>query len=206
MVTVLDVGGGAGVILSKLAQHLEHAHGKKVVKYCLDLSPGMLVAQKKNNPDAVKILERDIADTGLGEKEVDLILMIDVLEHVKDPVLVLREIRRIASWAVLKVPLEDTFYYRSMDWVTRGRFRARLIEEIGHVNVYDTKRLLELLERELGSVCLWSYTNVYRYLLGTPQRLPDRVLNLLGLMTYRVSPGVAARLWSDYLVALVRSA
>ncbi len=203
VVTVLDVGGGAGVILRELAKYIATKHGRTVRKYCLDLSPGMLAVQGENNIDAIKKLERDIAQTGLGDKEVDLVLMIDVLEHVPDPVQTLKEIRRISHFALLKVPLEDSLFYRVMDIVTGGKFRQRLIAQIGHINIYNRNNLLVLLEQYGGRVLLSDLTNVYEYLLTTKQRVFDRWFNRLGSWCWRLSPSLAAKIFNDYVVALV---
>lgn len=204
-VTVLDVGGGAGIILRELAAYIHATYGVPVKKYCLDLSPGMLAIQQKNNPDAVKVIEGNIAATGMRDKEVDLVLMIDVLEHVAEPSRVLTEIRRISRAAIFKVPLEDSLYYRVMDRLTRGKFRARLIEKIGHIQVYNAARLRRDVEAGMGPVASAQFTNVYQYLLTTKQRLPDRLFNLVGSLCYRFSPALAAKIFNDYLVLLVRS-
>ena len=53
-INLLDVGGGAGLILKAIATHLEESHALKVNKFALDLSPGILELQQKINPDLKK--------------------------------------------------------------------------------------------------------------------------------------------------------
>ena len=50
-IIILDVGGGAGLILKEISTCIETRYGIIVNKYALDLSPGMLKIQKLNNPD-----------------------------------------------------------------------------------------------------------------------------------------------------------
>lgn len=202
-VTVLDVGGGAGLILKAVADYLSHAHGKTVVKYCLDLSPAILDRQKATNPDAAKAIVGDIAHTPFVDKEVDLLLMIDVLEHVTDPAQTLHEIARISRYALFKVPLEDTVYYHCMDCLTRGKFRERIIASIGHINIYSLDSLPKQLRDHCGEVMETNITNVYRYLLRTPLSLSNRLFQLAGWMVGRLSPSLAARLFHDYMMVLV---
>ena len=44
---ILDVGGGGGLILKKIASEIENNYGIEVNKYALDLSPRALEIQKK---------------------------------------------------------------------------------------------------------------------------------------------------------------
>jgi ubiquinone/menaquinone biosynthesis C-methylase UbiE len=48
-----------------------------------------------------------------GDKEFDLTLLIHVLEHVPDPVEVLKEIDRISKNRVILVPSPDSVFYRA---------------------------------------------------------------------------------------------
>ena len=93
-VTVLDVGGGAGLILKAVSMYINREHNVKVNKIALDLSPDMLERQKSENPDLKRALNEDIRNTSLNNKEIDLTLMIDVLEHVPSPEEALEEVRR----------------------------------------------------------------------------------------------------------------
>jgi ubiquinone/menaquinone biosynthesis C-methylase UbiE len=77
---LLDVGGGAGVILSAVSTYIERNYSMKVNKFGLDLSPAILKIQKKRNPDLKKALNEDIYKTSLTDKEVDVTLLIDLLE------------------------------------------------------------------------------------------------------------------------------
>ena len=72
-VSILDVGGGAGLILKGISSYLEDRYSLTVRKQALDLSPGMLERQKKNNPDLVQALQEDIAHTSLANKSICLL-------------------------------------------------------------------------------------------------------------------------------------
>ncbi|MBU0596629.1 class I SAM-dependent methyltransferase [Patescibacteria group bacterium] len=204
-VTLLDVGGGSGIILSELSKYIVGENAKSVRKYCLDLSPGMLEIQKSNNPDVHKIIQANISDSGISDGEVDLTLMIDVLEHVEDPQRVLREIARISDFALFKVPLENTFYYRLMDILTKGNFRKRIIKKIGHINVYDANSLTRLLERDCGEIIKKDYAGVYEYLFRDKDESKfSRAFNFLGYLVYKVCPRIAGKIFNDYLIVLVK--
>jgi len=201
---ILDVGGGAGVILREISDYLTERFDKKITKICLDLSQGMLEVQKKNNPEA-RIIQGDIGQTDLPDQSIDLVLMIDVLEHVAEPAKVLSEISRVARYAIFKVPLEDTLYYRCMDLITRGKFRKRIIDAIGHINVYNAVTLKTEIEKHCGQIIREDFTGVYGYLWRKKTETAiSRLFNFVGNLFFLISPALAARIFNDYRVILVK--
>jgi ubiquinone/menaquinone biosynthesis C-methylase UbiE len=206
--TILDVGGGAGEILAGAADYLRRAHGKEVTKYVIDLAPTMLQEQVKTNPDIRKPLLGDIRQTTLADKEVDLTLMIDVIEHVPDPNAALREIGRISRYAVFKVPLEDNLYDRIYDTRRKGALRRLRLEQYGHINVYNDSSLKRDVERHLGGVMDSAFANAAAYHLSRPeirQAMSARecLTNQLASSLHRVSGRLASRLFCDFVVLLV---
>ena len=105
-INILDVGGGSGLILNEISSYISEKHGMKINKYALDLTPGMFENQKKINPDILTVLNEDKCNTSIKDSEIDLTLMIDVLEHVANPIKALEELRRISDFVIFKVPLE----------------------------------------------------------------------------------------------------
>ena len=60
---VLDVGGGAGVLLSMIADRLRRTAGRPVTKCAIEFSPEMLEVQKLNNPDLERAEQGSIEAT-----------------------------------------------------------------------------------------------------------------------------------------------
>jgi ubiquinone/menaquinone biosynthesis C-methylase UbiE len=203
-VTVLDVGGGAGIIAREMANYIKSKFGYSTRKFALDLSPGMIEIQKNNNPDMANAVVGDIAHTPYRDKEIDVVLMIDVLEHVTDPEAVLREIARISHYLILKVPLENSLYFKLLNLFTRGKFRERIIAQIGHINVYGMGKLLSEVEKNAGSVVYAGYANAYKYLLTTKQTRVDRWFNRLGSIMYHISPALAGLIFYDFAMVVVK--
>lgn len=206
--TLLDVGGGAGLIGAAVADRIRIAHGIPVATIAMDLSPGMLDVQRRNNPHLDRTLNEDIRTTSLSDKEVDLTLLIDVLEHLADPERALAEVRRISRLVLLKVPLEDNLFLRMKDVLTRGRTRRQAIEQLGHINVYSHHSLKRQIESHLGNIVSVSLCNAYEYVIGTDHfaELPAsvRLRNRIGAGLFRLAPEFTARLLEDYSLMLVR--
>lgn len=196
---VLDCGGGKGLILKAVASHLKDRFAVQTDKYALDLSPGMLEVQKQENPDLQKLLQEDIGQTSLQKKEVDLTMMIDVIEHVNDPVRAMAEIQRFSKYALFKVPLEDNLVPRLWNWARHGKPRREAAAGIGHINYYGFAGIKRDLEKHCGKVICSSFGNVfafYRTALHYRNRpgVYFKWNRALGERLYRWSPRLASGL------------
>lgn len=209
-INVLDVGGGAGLILKSISAHIQERHGIKVNKFVLDLSPGMLKIQKRNNPDIKGVFNEDITKVSLRDKEMDLVLMIDVIEHVSEPLRALKELRRISKFTIFKVPLEDNSYCNILNFLSRGKFRRNNIETSGHINVYNLSKLRNQIEANAGTIADYYFTNVFSCYLN-PEcykgriSLFDRLYYLVASLTYKLSPRLCSYIFTDFVILLVKA-
>jgi 2-polyprenyl-3-methyl-5-hydroxy-6-metoxy-1,4-benzoquinol methylase len=76
---VLDFGCGTGLLSYALA-----AAGKDVVAIDLNLGPLQLVRDQVAFPDSITFIEGDLLTQDLGGRHFDLIVALDVLEHISD--------------------------------------------------------------------------------------------------------------------------
>ena len=207
-ITLLDVGGGAGLILSAVSSYIEKSYNVNVDRYALDLSPGMLKIQRQRNPGLKKALNEDIRRTSLSDKEVDLVLLIDLLEHVSNPVEALEEVRRISSYAIFKVPLVG-YSGRVWNFIKRGKPRRQAIQNLGHINTYTYATLRNQIETYAGTVVNYYFTNVHEYYLNSPfqkNRLgrKSKLAHLSGACIFRFCPQLAALMFNDFCMFLVK--
>jgi len=206
-VNVLDVGGGAGLILKAVGGYIEKSFGVKVNKFALDLSPRMLKIQKKTNSDLKEAINEDIRKTSLSAKEIDLTLLIDVLEHIPNPIEALKEVGRISGFVILKVPLEDNLTRRIWNFVNLGKPRQLRIETIGHINNYNFGSLRQHVEKYTGQMLDFYYTNVFGYFLKMQQNEAKwgfRIRNLTGAYLFRRSPELCSLIFNDFVMVLVK--
>jgi len=208
-INLLDAGGGSGLILKEISDYIEQSYRIKPGKFILDLSPGMLEAQKKNNPELKKILNENIQTTSLDNKEIDLTLMIDLLEHVSNPVEALKEVKRISRFAIFKVPLEDNLTMKMLNFMNRGRLRRDFIDIAGHVNIYNLNKLITQVEAYTGRVLDLYFTNVYDYFLNSgyyksKMKTRNKILNSIAARMFKLSPRMCSFMFNDFVVMLVR--
>ena len=85
----------------------------------------------------------DIARLPFPDRSFDLVLGIEVLEHVPDPAAALRELRRLASAdVVLSVPREPVWRVANM---ARGKYLGALGNTPGHINHWGKRRFAQLV-------------------------------------------------------------
>jgi len=208
-INLLDVGGGAGLILNATSTYMEESYGVKVNKFLLDLSPGMLEIQKKRSPDFKKALNEDIRKTSLSNKEIGLTLMIDVLEHVLDPTEALEEVKRISRFVIFKVPLEDNLLLKTWNFISRGKLRQHTIEVSGHINVYNFGKLRYQIEKHTGQILDFYFTNVFDYLRSSEHyknemKIWDKLINFVAAHVFRLSPKLCSFIFTDFVMLLVK--
>ena len=189
--TVLDVGCGSCRVLSKTLSYLEQAKKDPVTGIGVDVSGGMLRSGVKDS--RLVRLRADCRDIPLHDHSISLALCFDIVEHVSEDDQLIREISRLAEYAVFKVPLELSAY----TWVRGGRKRLRRLQEkYGHVNHYDHKSLISLLNPD-WKIAAENYV-----------KIPGRNLLLDRFQTVLLTIGLSnvfGMLFGGFLIAVARS-
>lgn len=204
---ILDVGGGAGMLLSGVSDYLK-AKDVNVEKYALDMSAEMLRIQVENNPDMSVVLEGSVEKMPIKDKEIDLVLMIDVLEHVADPAAALNELRRIAKYVIFKVPMENNLFYNFLNVIKGGRQRKNIFEKVGHLQFYNPWQLKAQLMKYAGEIIYFKFSNEFSNMLspGYHRRLmiKEKIVFAVARTTYSISPPACSLLFPDSAICLVR--
>jgi SAM-dependent methyltransferase len=121
---VVEIGCGDGALLSELSQR---RFGGSLAGF--DISEAALELARARSIPRVERLER-FDGRRLPAGEFDLAVLSHVLEHVPEPVPLLREAARVARAVVVEVPLERN--------LSGGRSAKRSqSEEIGHLAALD---------------------------------------------------------------------
>jgi SAM-dependent methyltransferase len=127
---VLEVGIGEGEVAQRVAQRYPDA---SVIG--LDL-PDDILAQEWLNRDLTSIFG-DITRLPFPDKSFDLVLAIEVLEHVPHPDLALAELSRVAARdVVVSVPREPLWRIANM---ARGKYWAALGNTPGHIQHWSSR-------------------------------------------------------------------
>jgi SAM-dependent methyltransferase len=124
--TVVEIGCGDGALLAALS-----ARGIGEVLDGFELSPTAAALARKKEVDRVRRVEAyDGVHVPAADDAYELAVLSHVVEHVADPVPLLREARRVARHIVVEVPLEAN---RSAARPAKRAEAAR----IGHLHAFD---------------------------------------------------------------------
>jgi ubiquinone/menaquinone biosynthesis C-methylase UbiE len=168
----------------------------------------MLAVQKTNNPDMVCARLGSIEMTTFENKEFDLVLLIDVLEHVPDDGAALREIGRIAKYAIIKIPLENTLHSKIIDRLRGKSHMDNALDSVGHVNFYGVGSYASLIKKFQGIVVGERFTNIFDFFVRTPgyaskMNWRQFMMNWICSKASLVAPRLTAKLFRDHVVMLV---
>lgn len=144
---IMEIGCGEGYVLAAIQEA-----GVEADLIGIDLSTEAIdAARQRVEPPAELIVgdAREVSRT-YADRGADLIMMLEVLEHLEDPAQMLDDLRAIGSGHVLlSVPREPIF---------RGLNLARLknVRDLGndpeHINHWSSRRFVELVSRHFEVV------------------------------------------------------
>jgi SAM-dependent methyltransferase len=190
--SVCEVGCGAGQILRCLQEKLSsHA-----VFTGFEPSPqAFLMAQKKENTRL-----RFVNSSAPTDGKFDVVLLIDVFEHVEDCFTFLRNLRTLGKTFIFHIPLDLSVFSVAREWPLIKRRRS-----VGHIHYFTKATALALLEETGYRIIDRIYTEIRRpgeglalsTLLG--RRLPQSVCSALGFKD------LAVRVFGDHSLLVLAS-
>ncbi len=137
--TIVEVGAGEGRITERLASRFPTA---SIIG--LDLPDGELAGEWASLD--VPMFFGDVTRLPFADDSIDVIVGLEVLEHVPAPERAVKEIARVCrGTAVLSVPREPIWRIGNM---ARGRYIRQLGNTPGHVNHWSARSFERLVAEE----------------------------------------------------------
>jgi hypothetical protein len=191
--TICEIGCGCGEILLQLQKKLPqstHMSGYEISPQAIDL------CKERANERLSFHLENycDATDT-----DCDLILLIDVIEHLEDYYRFLRDIKDKSPYIILHIPLEMFVLA-----VLHQQFLLGQRRKVGHLHFFSRDLALQVL-RDLGyEIIDFQYTPGYS--LDRDFGLKDQLLKIPRALLFPIASGLSVRVFGGYsLLVLVRS-
>lgn len=157
---VMDVGCGDGFLLNELRHRGIEAFGIDVS------SEAVFQCHEKG----IKAYVVDFETSSLDAYHAKTAVLLDVLEHLFQPHLVLRELTSCVSSLMISVPNFASLPARVQ--VLLGRVPENNLPRMGHVFWFTRKTLHQLLEQNGWNVVEWSYNTFWedKPLIGNVMR------------------------------------
>ena len=184
--SICEIGCGAGEILRQL--QIQLPKGTQLFGY--EISPQAIELCRSRENDALRFLHQDLLATHDGP--FDLLLCMDVFEHVSDYLGFLRQLRSKAGLKLFHIPLDiSVLSVLRTTPITGSRASA------GHLHYFTKETALLTLQDAGYEVLDWYYTpGAIARGKGLRTRLAKRPRQLLSL----VNPDWAARLLGGFSI------
>ncbi len=135
---VLEVGCGAGYSI----QHLQKFFGPTATYSACDIDPELVILTKQKNP-RVECATASIYELPYADHSFDIIVCLEVLEHLEYPEKALAELARVSKhYVIASTPREPIWRILNM---TRGKYWSNFGNTPGHVNHWSSQGLKKLV-------------------------------------------------------------
>jgi SAM-dependent methyltransferase len=179
--TICEIGCGAGGILAELQKMLSD----HITFTGYDISPqAHALSARFSNRRCQFILGDAFAD----HSQYDLLLVMDVIEHIEDYFSLLRHVRQKGEWKLYHIPL-DAYVIG----ILRGNDSW---DTVGHLHLFTIETALKALLRTGHQVVDWIFTDGA---IVAPQRTTrGRIANLIRIPLSKFSIKLTSRLFGGY--------
>ncbi|HUV71523.1 MAG TPA: class I SAM-dependent methyltransferase [Clostridia bacterium] len=141
--TVIDIGCGEGYPDKVICAQLP-----KIKLVGVDIDPQVLKKAKEQNP-SVEYCREDIFKLNFKSAEFDLGLVLEVLEHLKEPEKAVGEVKRVTKKALFSVPFEPWFSLASLASASYLKTKGKHPD---HVNFWNPSNFEQLLRKHYNKV------------------------------------------------------
>lgn len=188
---VIEVGCGAGENLVELLKR--DSSIEKLTGY--DISPQAIELAAKKASGKISFYKEDI--TRIDNVKSDLMLVIDVVEHVDDYYGFLRKLKSKSDWFVFHIPLD-----LSCRTLVKPHILLQQRQSVGHIH-YFTKEMAEWALRDTGyEIVDWVYTKpvVDVEQAGSFKRLVKKILRNI---SFTINKDRSAKKWGGYSMMIL---
>ncbi len=182
---VCEIGCGAGEILRQMQLRLPN----ETEFYGYDICPEAFALSKQRENERLHFSCEDLLSK--NTEPFDLLLCIDVFEHVEDYMGFLRKLRRKAEHTIFHIPLD-------LSVQTVLRCLPTIVERrtsVGHLHSFLKETALLTLQDTGYEIVDWFYTPVNVERGKTPMA---RLARYPRIMSFRINPDLAVRILGGY--------
>ncbi len=188
--TIVEIGCGVGEILNQLYYKLPN----NVNLFGYDISKDAYQEAKIRSKERLSFYNEDLL---LQNVSFDLLLMIDVFEHVDDYIKFLKSSKSKAKYFIFHIPL---------DLSVTSIVRNKLIDarnSVGHIHYYSKETALATLEYSNFEIIDYFYTDGA---ISLGKKIRTRALNLVRKLFFSLNKDFTVRIFGGYsLLVLAKS-
>lgn len=186
--TICEVGCGAGEIIVQLSQQLP----KDTFFTGYDISPHLANMWQQRENDKIKFVKQDFLES---EQHYDLLLFIDIIEHIEDYIGFLRKIKDRSHYKIFNFPLE-IFALKAL--MSHKYIDSRT--KYGHLHYFNKDICIAVLN-DLGFDildCFYAPGAIDLSSISTSISIPSRLLKFPRILLSKISVDLTAKLLGGY--------
>lgn len=178
--TICEIGCGAGEIIKLLSLKYDH---NDIKFFGYEISEDAFKICSKKGNDRLQFLKEDLLTSDVN---YDLLLCIDVFEHVENYFGFLRQLRQKSKYKIFHIPLDI-----SISSIIRGSLmQAR--ESVGHLHYFTTDTALATLLDCGYEIIDMMHTPLYQGLKS--KKLKTNLAKIPRSILYKISPKLMSTL------------
>lgn len=181
--SVVEIGCGAGEILNQLHNRLPD---NTITFEGYDIATDAHKLALQREKERIKFYLKNLLLE--KNKHYDLLLMIDVFEHVEDAYSFVRECAKKATYKIYHIPLDLTASYL---------IRNKLLDvkkSVGHINYYTKDTALAFLTDTDQEIIDFFYTPTS----GESKKIKTKLMNIPRRILFSIAPDFCVRVLGGY--------
>lgn len=191
--SIVEIGCGAGEILNQLYQRMEN---KNVDFSGYEISPDAFQLTQSRQNDRLKFYMEDAL---LNSKNFDLLLMIDVFEHVEDYIGFVRSYNSKAVYKIYHIPLDISM------WSLLTNYPIGARRHVGHLHYFMKDTALATLTDAGQEVIDWFYTPAAFEVNNKGLNFWGKVIQFSRRVLYKIRPNLAVKVFGGFsLIVLTK--
>jgi SAM-dependent methyltransferase len=189
---ITEVGCGSGGILKNLSLLLN----QQIQYKGYDISPQAINIAKEKENENIHFFNEDFLR--IQNNKTDVLLIIDVVEHVGDYYGFLEKLKQKSNYFVFHIPLD-----LSWQTVLKPHILLQQRETVGHIH-YFTKEMVEWFLKDSGyEIIDWVYTKPVIDELKPEKGFKRTLKRILRNAFYRVNKNLVAKMWGSYSMMIL---
>lgn len=186
---VAEIGCGVGRVLHELSKDL---YFSETCFSGFDISTQAIGMSQKYTDDRIKFYCEDLLQSRSKKNEFDVLLVIDVFEHVTDYMGFIQLCTQKAQYKIFHIPLEIHASAVIRDVVGNSRY------SVGHLHYFTAKSALATLVDSGNTILDFCYTNPALDLYMVHPSFKKAVANIPRYVISKFNLSLAARLFGGY--------
>ena len=191
--TVVEIGCGAGEILNQLHQRMPDI----TIEFSgYEIAPDAFNLAQTRQKERLQFFQEDLLQ---NDKTFDLLLMIDVFEHVEDYIGFVNKCNAKATYKIYHIPLDISM------WAILTNYPASARKQVGHLHYFMKDTALATLTDTGQEIIDWFYTPTAFEVNNKGLSFAGKFIQLMRHIFYKLKPDFAAKAFGGFsLIVLTK--